>query len=365
MRRDFGHFLFGAGAFFDLIDNWDFNATSSGVNYQFLSLPPATNADERNTVQNSRFGLTYGTNLAGGSGAAGINQNNGNADTRLISCSFNGGGTTNMRFFTVQGGRLHLDNCHLESGTDAEYWGYVTGSNSSVFLSDWEVFFDTVKTVTAPFYCDSSVVNGSTTFGVGAYNVTTSSVPLVAGTGVVKMLASPDNYLAGNYPAYISSFLNQFADPIFASGAFTRDAWTASGSTPPTVETTNPFSGTKDVKFNMTTGQTNSITSRKFACTPGQRPHVALQMALTGFTTGTVFQVQVQYLYADSSTALAQTVGSLTGNSGYVQIATNGSGGMPVAPPGTTYVQVQVIISGGTTGALGYLGQAIINLPPV
>lgn len=360
------HFLFGSGAFFDLIDNWDFNTQFGGANFQFLSVPGGTNSGERNTVVNSRFGITYATNATGGTGAAAINQANGNADTRIVNCSFNGAGQTNMRFFTVSGGRVYFNGCHFESSTDAEYWGYVTGSNSSAFIDQYGIFLDAAKSATPCFYCDASVTNGSLTFGAGAYNAQTNSVPLVGGAGPVKMVAAPDNYASGNsYPNYIALSLNLLADPIFASGALTKDGWTAGGGTNPTVEGTNPFSGTKDVKFSMVTGQTNFITSRKFACGPNQRVFVQVQMALTGFTTGTTFYTQLQYLSADGTVLGSQTFASLGANAAYAPFATNGSGGAFPAPGGTVAAQLQTAISGGTTGAAGYLGQVILNLPPV
>jgi hypothetical protein len=148
------------------------------------------------------------------------------------------------------------------------------------------------------------------------------------------------------------------ADPIFASGGFSADGWTASGATPPVINTINPYSGTYAVYF---TGGYSALTSRAVPCRPGQLALVQLQCAITDYAAGN-FVATIGYLNAAGNTIGTQfQFMNRSANQAYTAETASVSGGNKLAPPGTVSVQVALaLVSGNTTKA--YLGQCILTV---
>lgn len=354
------HATYQNGAVFETFENWFFDsggiyAPDGGGTVNFVNFPEkATNSGERNTFRNVRFGIST---------MAAIVHQNPDTHTILQDVSWNciGGGAG--QFISQSAGMIQGNGIHIESDRDSEYWISIAGAtatNAICMLQNVQIVCDVAKTTRAVAYCDAAVTWGK--LSIRDFQLSAPDgydLPLIAGTGN----AFVDNHVelgtAAGQPYYHAEALNVMADPIFASGSFATDGWTASGGSPPVINTTNPYTGaTNAVYF---TGGYSTLTSRALPCRPGQLALVQLQCAITNYAAGN-FVATIAYLNAAGNAIGTQfQFMNLSANQAYTAETASVSGGNKLAPPGTVSVQVALaLVSGGTTKA--YLGQCILTI---
>lgn len=330
------HFNFGVGAYFITLRDWDF--TSILGSSVFINGASAAQSDENNVIDNCRFvpGAAAGCILIG----------EGNGDWTFTNCKFDAVGFTNNTFIAITGGTVRLTDCHMESSVDGAYWVTVSGFSSSLFISNLQLVCDTVKTARAPFFCNSDAAGIS----IGAILFDTQpgvSVALVDGTGPVRFTGPLNCFNTGGVttPAYVASCLNRFSDPGFETASFGADGWVASGGTPPTVVTTNPHSGTHNARFAGVSTQDNILTY-VHACSPQDLVAGQCWIAMTGYTTGTLFSGTLVFKNAVGTAIQTFGFASIVANQSYTRVSINSAS----APPGTTQVQIQFQMFGTTSG---------------
>lgn len=301
--------------------------------------------------------------------AYGIQNLSPNATIHIVTGSMDGF----TRALSNSAGLISAEFLHLEGPGDTDYWFSNTSTNGKIQIRTLEVVLDGPKTAFPIGYCDSSVTWGGIdiellNFGTGPYSYGT--MPLIAGTGNVRIGTVYGLGTAAAQPYYTSLAENVLADPIFASNGFTADGWTAAGSAAPVVEGTAPYSGTKDVKFATTGAQTSTLASRIIPCKPGQQVFCQIQAQMPTWNAGAFFTATISYVRADGA-ALTSVIGGTTGAgfefmdltstaAGYAPFSCAISGGLGRAPAGTVGVELYLELQGAT--AVAYLGQVIINV---
>lgn len=356
------HANFGNGSFFISFENWAFDdvtyASVVGKSSLYLSMPSATTAGERNIFFKCRFGASPV-----------LNQNNGNADTHFIGCSFDPIGTA-TRQFTLTNGAMWWSHCHLEGSGDTDYWVSISGQNTTFGWDSLLLEIDAAKTSFALFFCDSTVINGGMsvgdTFFVGGISY---PLPLVAGTGRVWQKGMLSCFGGGVAPQYVSASMNLLSDPGFANNSFARDGWTAGGTVAPTLVNTPLSPGaTNVIKFTCATGNNNTAVLSRF-CRPGQIATGQVYVETSAFTgSGVTLNINVNYLDANGDIlhtnawgfpGITTTIGSFT-----VFPAQQGGGFYTCAPAGTVSVQLAINVAAGTvTGTpIAYVGSPTLNV---
>jgi hypothetical protein len=345
------HANYGIGSYFELFQNWYFDSDSSGLGSNtFINMPGTTQSGERNSFINCRFGVASVTD---------INHADGNADTFFINCSFNGA----SRFVTQTGGKIDLRECHIESASDTNYWLSTTGANSVLVMHGGSLVIGTNKSAFPLFYCDSTVTAGMVSVRDVEFACSFKyALPLIGGTGNA-FANNITSYASGAQPYYIAASLNDLADPGFESGAFAKDGWIVTGTTPPTVATTNPHTGTRSAKLAGINGQTNSISILR-ACRPGQVFSGQVWAAVTGWGTGTNgLHGQIDYVAADGSVLAAQHIMGASGIGATTPYTLYPIRTARRAPAGTVNVRLTFSMFGITTGTpFGYVDDIELNV---
>jgi hypothetical protein len=231
----------------------------------------------------------------------------------------NGGSMDGMAVAVVtgSGGNVFLNAVHVESGVDTNYWFNAAGA-SSIFINGSEVLSDSAKSAFAPFYSDSTAVNG----GIFLDNVflnlgtiysaafgTVFGPTLIAGTGncLARNLVT---FSAGARPA-LASALNWLAYPGFESGSYVNE-WTL--STGAAAVTTQAHTGTHSLGLAATVGTNATAATKPIPCKPGQYMQGCFWYLLPAIVVaGGNFLFNINYLdYA--GTVITTVGGSITTN---------------------------------------------------
>lgn len=360
---DFGQdVIFANGAFccqIDLVAGQTSFSAGSATTYS-VSQQSSINSGERNVLKKYwSYNKAYG-----------VQNLNGAADLMIEKASIDGA----VRAISVNDSTVTVDVLHLESTADSDYYLNCTGTNGKLLIEKLLVVLDAAKNSFAIGNCDSSVTWGGIDIETVTLNAAAGygNIPLIDGTGNVRVGKVYGLGTAAGQPSYISLPQNLLADPIFASNGFAADGWTAAGSgTPPVVEGTAPYAGSKDVKFvGAGGGLTSILTSRVFPCVPGQSASVQVQAQLPTFNAGAAFTCKASYVNAQGN-ALVSVIGGTTGagftfmnitatQAAYAPASTAGSGGLGRAPPGTVGFVLSFNLGGATS--VGYLGRVIVGV---
>jgi hypothetical protein len=354
--------IFGNGAFAETFRDFQFGSDGGAQTTYSVTGANASNSGERN---NFSSGFWFNKTLE-------VQNLNSGGEIYISQSSLDGA----ARAIDVQAGTVICTDCHIESSSDADYWVYVTGTNSRFMFSNLSFVLDAAKTHFPLMYADSSATWGGI-FGDAVFVSASKGYgagPLVAGTGNTAISKYIGLGTAAGQPNYISAAQNQIYDPIFATGAFTADAWTAStsgtGASAPTIVASHPFSGSNSVQFVGAATGYSTLTGREIPCAPGQQVSVELQAELSTFGAGAQFVGNVAYLRADG-TPISSVIGGTTGvgfqfmditaqTTSYAAYSSGSSGGIDRAPQGTAYVRVSLTLGSGA--ATGYLGRAMLTI---
>ena len=336
----------GQGAFFTTFENFDFGSIDADGTGVCVFIPAALNSGERNRLIGCRFGIAdlY------------IEQSNGNASTFVQGSSFN---YAPGRMVYVGAGTVSFSGGHIESSTDADYWVYTIGSNSSFVLSDSDIIVSGEKTAYSPFYCDSSVTSGGMFLsGVKYASNSTLNLPLVGGTG--RVIADRFSaYSAGTNPV-IAEGANLLAYGDFESTNFSSE-WALSGTTPPALSTTQAKIGAYSLRFSGVNGQ-NNIATCIVPCKPGQKLSLLYWAYAEAFGSGGNFYAAVSYLDKGGNNLSAPVeIMNITSNTaGWVKIRPNIA---VCAPKGAVSAKINVSFFGVSTGTpFGYIDGVLINV---
>lgn len=353
---------FGSGAFCIDFNQCTFgnDGGSSPTVYSVANQASFVNAGERNTF-NQCFWYQKGL----------IVKTDNSGEVLFNQCSLD---AFNRAAFANGSGTLIFHQCHVEATADTDYWFYATGTNAKIMFSDCPFVLDAVKANFPVFYSDSSCTWGGV-YARGLWfsmpNAYTAG-PLCAGTGNTFI----ENYIGlgtgGAQPGYISAAQGSMADPIFASGAFTMDKWTAStggsGATNPAVVASTPYSGSNSAKFIGAVGGFSNLNSYTFPCRPGQQAFCQVQAQLPVFVAGAAFTGKLSYVDANGDVLTSVTGGGTSAGFQFMNITAQvstytaySSASIGRAPPGTVGVLLSFSLGGG--GATnGYLGQVELSI---
>jgi hypothetical protein len=334
----------GQGGFFTTFENFDFGSVSGGAG-SCVVIPTTANSGERTRFLGCRFGIAdlY------------LDQSNGNASTFFEGCSFNYAPT---RMVYVGGGSAVFSDGHIESNTDADYWFYVAGANSTLTVSNSAIIVSGNKANYPEFYSHSDCTQGGVTVENCLYgNSSAHTVPLIGGTG--KAIAKNISAYSGGAHPVVGDGANLLAYGDFEVAGFANE-WALSGTTPPALSAAQSHTGGFSLRFAGIAGQNNAAIAN-VPCLPGQRLAIAYWAMLEGYGVGGNFYATVSYLdKSGSAIGASPEVMNITGNAAWTQVMPNL---VTYAPPGTRSAQLAISFFGVASGTpFGYIDGAILNV---
>ena len=340
--------VFGSGAFNITFTKCNFSLTVGTPTTYSVTIPAGlTNAGERITfnecVWNNRALI--------------LSMDNTGCTMFFNGCSLDGQAS---RAFTVTGGYVYIDACHIEQTTDADYWFHVSGANTLLLVTGSMIISQIAKTVYSPFYSDSTSTNGGVvitdSYWASAYALT---LPLIGGTG----RADVRGLVQFNTPisrAVISTAMNRLAHGGLESTDYTGE-WTLVNS----AVRSNTFAhagGSWALKMNNSA--TTPSASVSVAVIPGQ--YVSGEMwyaapAITG--TGSSMYGTITFLDKGGVDIGAGTDVLAAFNTNVASFTRANFQINSPAPAGAAFARLKVGMFGGTSGTpLGYVDDVILNI---
>lgn len=273
------------------------------------------------------------------------------ADTYFDTCSFDG----HARSMTISGGLVTIQNSHIESTLDTDYFFHVSGTNTLFNLFGGTTQIAANK-ATSAFYCDSTSTSGGIVIRDHAYwfSGSTHTANLISGTGRTDV-SGLAQFASATKPA-IGSYQNNLAYGGFESANYTAEWTLASGAV---RSTTLARTGTYSLSLPSSSGVTPSAYCLT-PCTVGQRVQGEYWYQVPAITgTSGNFYVQVDFL---------DKAGNVISNAyGVVLTTTNISTwtqarlGLAPAPAGTVNVKLLFNIFGTASGApTAYIDDVLI-----
>ena len=230
---------FGNGAFCCTFNKCNFTTlTGTATTYSVEMLSASLNAGERNRFVDCMWNnrdFVY-------------NQTNANANAFFDECSFDYSPT---RVMTVTGGAVYINGGHIEQNSDANYYFYVSGTNSLIQIADVDYVGQAAKASFSPFYSDATATQGGISIRDCIINqVGNITTKLVNGTGRTAV----DNivFLASSSKPTLSAWQNYLAYGGFESANYTAE-WTLGVATRSSAQA---HSGTWSLSFPASSGVT-------------------------------------------------------------------------------------------------------------
>lgn len=345
---------FGAGSFFTLIQHWTMSNDAAGrrSNRHFVN-PTSTNSGERNIFDDVQFGLANTENF---------NQSNGNADTILTNCSFNG--TNGPRFGTLSGGSLKIINPHCEwTGNSDVRIELIAGANPQLVIEN-PTLVPGAGQSTFGFLKIDPTITTTCAFIINPMVASSSPITVPWDDGGGRLIVTNDQrYASTGYTFLPSAGQNMLAYGDFESGSYTNEFVLATnGSHAPARVNGVAKTGSWSLGFQGIVGEQNTATV-KLPCKPGQTLNYSFWYradALTG--TGSNFFANLSYL--DAAGVVITTIPQIfiTTTTTPVNVPTNNFvfvtpiASVNSAPPGTAFVRIQFLMQSTTSGTpLGYI----------
>jgi hypothetical protein len=345
--RDFATDIFlGDGAFCTLFESCNFTLTSGKATT--YSVVQNAYPGERQTFFDCQW---FNKQLL-------IENSAGSADMYFFGCSFD---YFSRAFSCTAGGTISVIGGHIESNTDSDYWGYASGSNSSIILADLQLTLTGNRTAYDLFRSDSTCTNGGIFVRdcAGGFGANTLSTHLIGGAGNSRV----DNLIQSNGSEHpvIAAGLNLLAYGGFEQAAYAND-WEFSGAATATRTSTYAHSGSYSLQLPFTSTNTPTRAAAKRACRPGsyiQGEFWYLAPLITG--TGYTYHCEINYL--DNAGASLATTGVMTVTTSIETWTRRGFKTQTPAPAGTVSAQLLFSAYGVTNGTeSGYLDDVIINI---
>lgn len=339
---------FGANAFgCTFFDCASTQLTGTGTTYSVLQ-QNATNSGERNSfiscIWFNKQLLVSNVSTSGG-------------DVAFIDCSFD----YFTRAFNITGGsNIFVIGGHMESNTDSDNWGFVSGGSSSLIIQNLEISMTGNKTAFDMFWSDATTTNGGVflrdcVYGPGANTMTKH---IVGGAGNARV----ENLITGSggvHPTLAAS-LNVLAYGGFEQSAYAND-WTFSGTTPPVRSNAQAHTGTWSLSVPFTAGNTNTQGVALRACKPGQYAQGEFWYLTPGIG-GSGYQLVVQIDYLDAAGAVIFSTVVLNQTTSLAVWTRQGIATLAPAPTGT--VSARLLVAGFGNGAgtqTGFVDDIILN----
>lgn len=343
-------FILGQGCFFFTARDVEMTNDSAGRRSARNWInSAATNSGERNLFDNCRFGLVTTENF---------NQSNGNADTILQNCSFNG--TNAPRCGTISGGSVKILNAHIEwTGNTDRRFVLTAGANPQLIIGNPTIVPGPGQTVNGFLSVDPAIQTTAVIITNPMVAATSPiTVPWDDGSGRV-IVTNPMRYGNTGYMYQPAPGQNALAYGDFESTNFTNE-FTLTGTTPPGRSTVQAKSGTHSLGFSSaTSGEVNTAVVM-IPCDTGSTLSYSFwyySSAITG--TSASFFANMYYLDASANLATPlTTIPSIftvsTDTGGWVLCTIVAS--LPPGPIGTRWAAIKFFFQGRTSGApLGFI----------
>ncbi|EEK53341.1 hypothetical protein [Bacillus cereus] len=219
-----------------------------------------------------------------------VKQNNQNSSIKMIACSLD---YQSFKSVEIENGRVSLIGCHIEAGSDNDYWFSVKNNGSLLQLTNCEIFVASERNNFELGYCNESVKLG----GIDIRDCFISMARykkqlLIAGNGRVS--AKNIKMFELDKKPGISKSLNVMRDGGFGSIDALLD-WDITSETKPTIVNEGKITPVC-LKFQADNGKNCSI-KKEFLVSPGELFSFSFWIKTQNLeSSGKQFFIEISYL---------------------------------------------------------------------